>query len=173
VRVRELDLLKAEGAYDAVVALFVLHRLQERAIEGAERLAACVAEGGRLYISEFVGPRGLIAMCNEPRLRKGVAGRMLARYFERHRFSAKLKSTNIAPVRARLSTLLKAEKPRDFRWRYTLTLAEVFRRMRRRSYAPFFGGPEDLEGIRREFEAGFDREVDFVEVIRVFSYRRV
>jgi hypothetical protein len=171
VQVRELDLLEAEGAYDAVVALFVLHRLQERAIEGAERLASCVAPGGRLYISEFVGPRGLIAMCNEPRLRKGTAGRMLARYFERHRFAPTLKSTDIAPVRKRLSTLLKAEKPRDFRWRYTLTLAEIFRRMRRRSYAPFFGGPEDLDGIRREFEADFDRAADFVEIIRIFPFR--
>ncbi len=110
-------------------------------------------------------------MCNEPRLWRGIVGRMLARYFGRHRFAAKLKSTNIAPVRAKLSKLLAPEKPRDFRWRYTLTLAEVFRRMRRRSYAPFFGGPEDLDDLRKEFEADFDREVDFVEVIRVFPFR--
>lgn len=154
-----------------MVALFVLHRLQARAVEGAERLAACVAPGGRLYVSEFAGPRGLIAMCNEPRWRKGVAGRMLSRYFERHRFDATLRSTDIAPVRARLSELLKPEKARDFRWRYALTLAEVFRRMRRRAYAPFFGGPEELDGLRREFEADFGREVDFVEIIRVFPFR--
>ena len=170
VEARVLDVLKAEGSFDAVVSLFVLHRLQERAIEGAERLASCLAPGGALYISEFVGPRGFIAMCNEPRLRKGPAGRMLARYFEGHRFDAALRSTDIAPVRRRLERRLRAEGHRDFRWRYEFPLAEAFRRMRRRAYAPFFGGPEELEALRHEFEPEFARVVAFVEVIRVYRY---
>jgi len=172
VRVAELDLLKAEGSFDAVVSLFVLHRLGKRAFEGALRLASCVAPGGSLYVSEFTGPRGFIAMCNEPRLRKGPAGRMLARYFERHRFEAALRSTNIAPVRSLLSKLLVPQRSRDFRWRYTMTLAEAFRRMRRRAYAPFFGGPEDLEDLRREFKTDFAREVRFTEIIRTYRFTR-
>jgi SAM-dependent methyltransferase len=172
VRVEELDLLQAKGGYDAVIALFVLHRLAARAIEGAERVAACVAPGGVLYVSEFVGPRGFIAMCNEPRLQKGIAGRMLARYFERHSFDAALRSTNIAPVRARLARLLRAERPRDFRWNYRLPVSELFRRLRRRAYAPFFGGPEELDDLRKEFEPEFHREIAFIEVIRVHRYSR-
>ncbi len=174
VRVSQLDLLKAKGSYDLVTALFVLHRLGAKARLGARRLARLVGPAGSLIVTEFAGPRGFIARANEPRWRgRDLVGRLLGRYFAIRPWREPLRSTDIGPCLTELARALSPAGHQDFAWRYRLSLAELFRRIRRRAYAPFFQAPDDLEQLRREFEPHFAREFPFVEVIRVHRFARM
>ena len=89
------------GTFDLVTLFFVIHRLNDwRPV--VTHLAALMAPGGSLYLSEFVGPSGVIYLSNEGggRFRDPVS-RLIRRYFELlpERFAPPLKSTSIRPVR--------------------------------------------------------------------------
>lgn len=164
------------GTFDAVSLLFVIHRIDgwEEAIDHVCRL---VAPGGALYLSEFVGPGGIIYLSNE----RGGAGtdpvsRMIRRYFELvpAPFAPSLKSTNIAPVLERLATRLQADGHGDFGWNQTIMPAEMFRRIRDRAYAPYFGtipSQGALDRLREEFAPDWCTAVRQTEVLRIHRFR--
>jgi SAM-dependent methyltransferase len=163
------------GSFDLVSLLFVIHRLSswEPAID---RICRLVSPGGSFFISEFVGPRGVIYLSNEA----GGTGtdpvsRMIRRYFEMlpGRFAPPLKSTNIAPVLDRLGGLLEPRGHQDFGWNQSLMPGEMFRRIRDQAYAPYFSTtpqPGVLDQLRAEFSGEWTRTVRQTEVIRIHRF---
>lgn len=177
---RRIDLttdLGGLGTFDAVSLLFVIHRIPAWE-EALDRVCRLVAPGGSFTISEFVGPEGIIYRSNE----RGGTGadpvsRMIRRYFElvSAPFNPGLKSTNIAPVRERLSRLLRADGHRDFGWNQTIMPGEMFRRIRDRAYAPYFSttpAPGALDRLRDEFSPEWCTAVRQTEVIRLYRFTR-
>jgi SAM-dependent methyltransferase len=180
VEARRIDLtgdLSGLGAFDAVSLLFVIHRIAAWE-EALDRVCRLVAPGGSFYISEFVGPEGIIYRSNEG----GGAGtdpvaRMIRRYFELVPvpFAPALKSTSIAPALERLAGSLRPDGHRDVGWPQTLMPAEMFRRIRDRAYAPFFGTtpvPGTLDRLRDEFSGEWCTAVRQTEVIRLYRFTR-
>jgi len=180
VDVRMIDITKdlsALGTFDLVSLLFVIHRLNpwEPVID---RVCDRVAPGGSFFISEFVGPAGIIYRSNEAG-GKGTdpVSRMIRRYFEMlpERFSPSLKSTHIAPVLDRLAGRLKPRGHRDFGWHQTLMPGEMFRRIRDQAYAPYFStapGPGELDRLRVEFSREWTQAVRQTEVIRIHRFEK-
>jgi len=177
---RELDLtsdLTSLGTFDFVTLFFVIHRLPEW--EGViDRLTRLVAPGGSFFISEFVGPGGVIYLSNESGgTSSDPVSRMIRRYFELlpEEFAPRLKSTEIRPVLKRLSEQLTPQGSRDVKWPQTLMTAEMFRRIRDRAYAPYFSTrplPGTLDLLRAEFAREWTRTVRLTEVIRVHRFLR-
>lgn len=180
VDVRRVDIredLGALGTFELVTLFFVIHRL-ERWEEVVEALADRVGEGGSLFLSEFVGPSGVIRLSNE----KGGDGadpvsRLIRRHFELQPepFDPLLKSTSIGPVRERLSRRLRASEVRDFVWRQRLTPADMHAKIAGKAYAPFFGAapaPESLRILECEFAAEWHTPVEMDETIRLYRFTR-
>jgi len=179
VEPRALDVttdLSPLGTFDVVSLLFVIHRLSpwEPVVD---RICGLLAPGGSFFISEFVGPGGVIYLSNEA----GGAGsdpvsRMIRRYFEIvGPFAPPLKSTDIAPVLDRLARRLDPAGHRDFAWAQTLMPEEMFRRIRDRAYAPYFvtnPAPVVLDQLRAEFAGEWTETVRQTEVIRIHRFRR-
>ena len=178
VEARVLDVtgdLSSLGSFDLVSLLFVIHRLNpwEPVID---RICRLVSPGGSFFISEFVGPRGVIYLSNEA----GGTGtdpvsRMIRRYFEMvpGGFAPALKSTNIAPVLDRIRRELDPRGHQDFGWNQTLMPGEMFRRIRDRAYAPFFSTtppPGGLDQLRAEFAGEWTQAVRQTEVIRIHRF---
>jgi len=165
------------GTFDFVTLFFVIHRLPEW--EGViDRLCRLVAPGGSFFISEFVGPGGIIYLSNESGgTSADPVSRMIRRYFELlpEEFAPRLKSTHIRPVLTRLSERLTPEGAWDVEWPQTLMTAEMFRRIRDRAYAPYFSThpvPGALDLLRAEFAREWTRTVRQTEVIRVHRFVR-
>lgn len=180
VEVRAVDIrrgLEALGTFDLVALFFVIHRVAEwREVAGP--LAGLVGRGGSLFVTEFAGPEGIIYLSNE-RGGKGrdPVSRLIRRYFELlpEPFEPPLKSTSIGPFRQLLAGLLRPAGSRDFAWPQRLTVGDMYARIAARAYAPYFGtraSPELLERLRTEFAPEWDREVAFVETIRVYRFAR-
>ena len=180
VEVRRLDVtedLSPLGTFDLVTLFFVVHRLHSwKSV--VRRLAARVGPGGSFYTSEFVGPGGVIYLANEGggKARHGVA-RLIRRYFELHpdRFDPGLKSSSIGPVLGELGRLLRPAGHRDVAWRQTLTVKDMFQRIERKAYAPFWGSDRArsvLDRLSREFGGEGSRNVALVERIRIHRFVR-
>ena len=177
---RELDVtsdLASLGTFDFVTLFFVIHRLPEW--EGVlDRLCRLVSPGGSFFISEFVGPGGVIYLSNESGgTSADPVSRMIRRYFEllSEEFAPRLKSSDIRPVLKRLSEQLTPQGHRDVEWPQTLMTAEMFRRIRDRAYAPYFSThpvPGTLDRLREEFAGEWTRTVRQVEVIRIHRFVR-
>jgi SAM-dependent methyltransferase len=180
VEARVLDVtqdLSPLGSFDLVSLLFVIHRLK-RWEEVVDRVSGLLAPGGFFFISEFAGPGGIIYLSNEA----GGTGtdsvsRMIRRYFELlpERFTPELKSTNIAPVLDRLAGILEPQDHQDFSWHQTIMPGEMFRRIRDKAYAPYFGtrpAPGGLDQLRAEFAGEWTQAVRQTEVIRIHRFRR-
>ncbi len=180
VETRRIDItrdLDGLGAFDLVTLLFVIHRLEDwRPV--VRPLAALVAPGGSLFVSEFAGPCGLIHRSNE---RGGLGddpvSRLIRRTFEISPipFDPPLTSTRIGPVRELLSVLLEPAGFRDFAWPQRITVEGMLRRMEERAYAPYAAtapSGELLERLRAEFERELSREVELMETIRLYRFAR-
>jgi SAM-dependent methyltransferase len=180
VEARQIDLtgdLSGLGTFDAVALLFVIHRIAAWE-EALDRVCRLVAPGGSFTISEFVGPEGIIYRSNE----RGGAGedpvsRMIRRYFElvSAPFAPALKSTSIGPALERLAGRLRPDGHRDFGWPQTIMPAEMFRRIRDRAYAPYFGttpAAGALDRLREEFSGEWCTAVRQTEVIRLYRFTR-
>ncbi len=180
VEVRPVDIrtgLEALGSFDLTTLFFVIHRLDNW--QGiVVPLSSLVREGGSLFITEFVGPDGVIYLSNE----KGGSGqdpvsRMIRRYFELHSepFAPPLKSTSIGPARECLARCLKPAGSRDFVWRQRLTVGDMHAKIASKAYAPYFGThatAEMLEVLRREFVGEWETSVDMAETIRIYRFSR-
>jgi SAM-dependent methyltransferase len=180
IEARRLDVtedLSSLGQFDLVSLLFVIHRLN--AWEGVvDRLCALVGPGGSFFISEFVGPEGIIYLSNE----KGGAGadpvsRLIRRYFELlpERFEPPLKSTCIGPVLSRIERVLRPAGHQHFVWTQHLTPAEMLRRIANRAYAPYFSIDPPAELIKRlgeDFAGDADCSVSLKETIRIYRFER-
>ncbi len=165
------------GKFDLISLFFVIHRLKAWE-EVIDRLCGLVAPGGLFFISEFVGPSGIIYLSNE---NGGAAGdpvsRLIRRYFELlpERFAPALRSTCIRSVRERLGKVLKPAGHRDFIWRQSITPREMLRRIADRAYAPYFSThplPGLLEQLRGEFESEAARRIPMEETIRLYRFER-
>jgi SAM-dependent methyltransferase len=180
VEARTVDVaqdLSPLGTYDLVSLLFVIHRL-EAWEDVVDRLCGLVAPGGSFYISEFVGPGGIIYLSNEG---GGSAGdpvsRLIRRYFELlpERFAPALRSTRIGPVLERLGNLLQPSGHREFAWRQSISPGEMLRKMAGGAYAPYFSThppPGLLEQLRGEFGSEADRRIPLEETIRIHRFKR-
>jgi SAM-dependent methyltransferase len=180
VDVRPLDVtrdLSGLGTFDLVSLLFVVHRLAgwEAVID---RLCRLVAPGGSFFISEFVGPGGIIYLSNEGGgTAEDPVSRMIRRYFELlpEPFAPALKSTMIAPVLRHLARHLQPQGFRDFGWHQSIMPGEMFRRIRDRAFAPYFStrpAPEALDALRTEFAGVWSQTVHQTEVIRIHRFER-
>lgn len=169
--------LSGQGTFDLVALFFVIHRIGPwRA--AARRVAGLVRPGGTLAITEFAGPGGVIYLSNE----RGGTGRdpvarLIRRYFELlpERFEPPLKSTSIGPVLSLLGEELRPAGHRDFAWKQSLTVGEMFEKIRRRAYAPYFStrAPKALlERLEEEFRPEWGRRVRTAEIIRVYRFVR-
>ena len=180
VEAHHLDItedLSPLGKFDLVSLLFVIHRLKAWE-EVIDRLCRLVAPGGSFFISEFVGPSGIIYLSNE---NGGAAGdpvsRLIRRYFELlpERFAPALRSTCIKSVLERLGKVLKPGGHRDFIWRQSITPGEMLRRITDRAYAPYFSThppPGLLDQLRGEFESEATRRIPMEEMIRLYRFER-
>ncbi|HVE38983.1 MAG TPA: class I SAM-dependent methyltransferase [Planctomycetota bacterium] len=180
VEAHKLDItedLSPWGRFHLVSLLFVIHRLKAWE-EVIGRLCGLVAPGGSFFISEFVGPSGIIYLSNE---NGGAAGdpvsRLIRRYFELlpERFAPALRSTSIGPVLDRLGKVLKPAGHRDFTWRQSITPGEMLRRIADRAYAPYFSihpPPGLLEQLRGEFAPEAARRIPLEETIRLYRFER-
>jgi SAM-dependent methyltransferase len=178
VDARKVDItrdLPALGAFDVVALLFVIHRVPEwRPV--IPELAARVAPGGSLFISEFAGPSGVIYLSNENGGRgDGAVARLIRRTFELlpERFAPALKSTSIGPVLEALARELAPAGHEDFEWRQSLTVGEMFRKIEDGSYAPYFSlrRPEDvLARLRVEFASEWGARCGLSETIRLHRF---
>ena len=177
---RRLDVtedLSSLGRFDLVSLLFVIHRLGSWR-QVIDRLAGLVARGGSFFISEFVGPEGVIFLSNEG----GGAGsdpvsRLIRRYFDLlpERDEPELKSTSIRPVLGRLEGILRPMGHHDFLWKQELTLREMLSRIEKRAYAPFFRPPPPadlLARLSREFASEMEAPVAHHETIRLYRFGR-
>lgn len=169
--------LPEQGSFDLVSLFFVIHRLDDwRSV--VPSLAKIVGHGGSLYVSEFVGPSGIIYLSNEA----GGAGqdpvsRMIRRHFEllQEPFAPALRSTSISPVRERLAEFLRPAGSRDFVWPQRLSVGDMYRKIASRAYAPYFSTQateELLARLRHEFGSEWSHEVAFQETIRVYRFVR-
>ena len=178
VEARRIDIqkdLEKLGTFDCVTLLFVIHRLTEwRSV--IEHLPGLIAPGGSLYVSEFVGPSGVIYLSNEcGGQSQDPVSRMIRRYFELlpELYDPALKSTSIRPVREALARTLSSSGHRDFFWSQRLTAGDMYRKIETKAYAPYFSIPpseELLRTLRREFENEWSKEVHLTETIRVYRY---
>lgn len=163
------------GTFDVVTLLFVIHRIHDwRPV--VPRLAALVAPGGSLYLSEFVGPSGVIYLSNEGggQFRDPVS-RLIRRYFELlpERFAPSLKSTSIRPVREALAESLTYLGYWDCFWSQRLTVGDMFQKIETRAFAPYFSThPADqlLDQLKSEFESDWLRGVSLRETIRIYRF---
>jgi SAM-dependent methyltransferase len=180
LRVKRLDItrdLRGLGAFDMVVMFFVIHRL-ERWRPVLSPLVRLVGKGGSLYVSEFVGPSGIIYLANELGGRgRDPVSRMIRRYFELvdEPFHPKLKSTSIGPVLRALRHRLTFAGYRDFAWPQRFSVGGVHHKIEREVFAPFFSThptPSVLEQLKREFRSEWNRRVELVETIRVYRFTR-
>jgi SAM-dependent methyltransferase len=181
VEAQKLDItgdLSPLGTFDLVSLLFVIHRLKPWE-EVVDRLSGLVAPGGSFFISEFVGPSGMIYLSNES---GGTAGdsvsRVIRRYFELlpERFAPALRSTSIGPVLERLAKVLRPSGHRDFAWPQSITPSEMLRKIADRAYAPYFSThppPGLLEQLRGEFESEAACPTSLEETIRIYRFERV
>lgn len=180
LEVRSLDITKdlsPLGQFDLVSLLFVIHRLKAWE-EVVDRLCDLVAPRGSFFISEFVGPEGVIYLSNE----NGGAGvdpvsRLLRRYFQLlpERFAPTLRSTSIAPVLRRIGERLRPVGHQDFEWKQLLTPKEMLRRIAGRAYAPYFSIEPPaylLHRLSEEFVGEADCPVSFNETIRIYRFER-
>ena len=169
--------LSVLGKFDLVTLLFVIHRLKnwKRAVK---RLMDRVAPGGSFYASEFAGPSGVIHLANEKggNARNPIA-RLLRRYFDlaSTAFDPELKSSSIRPVLDLIGGALQAAGHRDFAWRQTLTVGDVFEKIEARAYAPFWSSDREtlaLNRLRAEFLREWKRRLVLVETIRIYRFVR-
>lgn len=170
--------LSSLGRFDLVSLLFVIHRLKAWE-EVVDRLCRLATPGGSFFISEFVGPSGMIYLSNE---NGGAApdpvSRLLRRYFELlpERFAPPLRSTSVGPVLERVGKILRPSGHRDFVWQQAITPAEMLRKIAHRAYAPYFSIPPPpglLERLRDEFKSEAGRRVPLRETIRIYRFERV
>ena len=164
------------GRFDLVSFLFVVHRLKSWK-PVVDHLCGLVAPGGSFFISEFVGPEGVLYLSNEDGGGRDPVSRLIRRYFDLlpERFTPSLKSTSVAPVLARLGQRLVPMGHRDFVWRQTLTPREMLTRIEKRAYAPFFTThpPEPLlHQLAAEFASELDTPVTQIETIRIYRFGR-
>jgi ubiquinone/menaquinone biosynthesis C-methylase UbiE len=180
IELRRLDInenLSSLGTFDLITLFFVIHRLSSwKSV--IHRLPALVAAGGSFYISEFVGPGGIIYLANEAggKARNAVA-RVIRRYFELHpeRFKPELKSSLIAPVLGKLGRLLQPGGHRDVAWRQTLTVGDVLGKIETKAYAPFWESDRArpvLDQLRKEFDGERSSKVTLIERIRIYRFVR-
>jgi len=169
--------LSSLGSFDLVSLLFVIHRLNAWE-EVLDRLCQRVAPGGSFFISEFVGPEGVIYLSNEAGGKAtDPVSRMIRRYFELlpEPFAPSLRSTDIRPVLQRLSGALHPEGHRDFNWGQSIMPGEMYRRIRDKAYAPYFSTHASagaLDQLRQEFAGEWSDTVRQTEVIRIHRFRR-
>jgi hypothetical protein len=165
------------GTFDLVTLYFVIHRLSDW--EGVVApLIGLVAPQGSLFVSEFVGPSGVIHLSNE----KGGSlsdpvSRMIRRYFELlpETFDPPLKSCWIGPVRGALAQHLTPTGFRDFDWMQRISVGDMYTKIESKAYAPYFGthpSPDALDRLRREFKADWARTVELTETVRVYRFLR-
>jgi SAM-dependent methyltransferase len=180
IETRKLDIsedLTSLGKFDLVSLLFVIHRLKAWE-EVVDRLCGLVAPGGSFFISEFVGPEGVIYLSNE----NGGTGadpvsHLIRRYFELlpDRFSPPLRSTSIGPVLKRIEKRLSPAGYMDFAWKQQITPSEMLRRITNRAYAPYFSiqpPREVLERLAEEFAGESGCPVSLKEIIRIYRFER-
>jgi SAM-dependent methyltransferase len=178
IEVRRLDVtedLTLLGRFDLVSLLFVIHRLKpwEPVID---RLCDLVGPGGSFFISEFVGPEGIIYLSNEGGGKgRDPVSRLIRRYFELlpEGFAPTLKSTSIQPVLDRLGKILGPMGHQDFVWKQMLSPREMLTRIEKRAYAPYFSTRPTaslLQQLGSEFARELDTPVTMNETIRIYRF---
>jgi len=169
--------LSALGRFDLVSFLFVIHRMKEWE-EVIDRVCRLVGPGGSFFISEFVGPDGVIYLSNENG-GKGAdpVSRLIRRYFELlpERFAPRLRSSSISPALRRIGWSLSPVGHRDFTWKQSVTPAEMIRKIAGRAYAPYFSTHPSAELLSRlagEFAEEPAAPVRLDETIRIYRFER-
>jgi SAM-dependent methyltransferase len=180
VEARKLDItedLSPLGRFDLVSLLFVIHRLKAWE-EVIDRLCGLVAPGGSFFVSEFVGPSGVIYLSNEGGgAASDAVSSLIRRYFELlpERFAPSLKSTCITPVLKRLGRFLTPMGHRDFVWKQVLTPRAMLEKIEGCAYAPYFSthpNSDLLRQLRGEWGAEADQKVMLDETIRIYRFER-
>ena len=164
VMVRRLDVredLAGLETFDLVSLFFVIHRLSDwRSVVAS--LVGLVGSRGSLYVSEFVGPSGVIYLSNE----KGgglhdPVSRMIRRYFELlpEPFDPPLKPTGHS----------------NFEWVQRVTVGDMHSKIESKAYAPYIAThpPQGvLDRLRREFESDWPKMIELTETIRIYRFLR-